>query len=334
MSFSEVIRLWMAAAVLTLFTAGYFFVYKLIGKGEKTVDFWNLFWGALLVCYIVIVLGATMFSRSEAARGSIRLQPLASYRGAWNCFSDREWRNLFLNILMFVPFGFMLPLAVPVFQTFWKTYLAGFLFTLLIETSQILFHRGVFELDDIMNNFLGAVIGYGFYRFLRWLLLHFRKSAKKERFRPVLLLQLPFVLTAAAWAGVFLIYHFQELGNLASSYTVRYNPDRLEVALEAVLSEETVNAPVYRAVDKDGEISYEKYKDYEILSEQGAYDQICMGRFRYFPEQAANAAFWIDVHSVQLVYETDSKGFLQPVYEFQADINQKPASIRIPAISR
>ena len=168
-----------------------------------------------------------MFSRSEAPRGNIRLQPFASYRYAWNSFSERDWRNLILNIFMFVPLGFMLPLVFQSFRTFWKTYLAGFLFTLLIEVSQILFQRGVFELDDILNNLLGAIIGYGFYRLCYWLIVHFRKNMVKERFRPVLLLQLPLILTLAAFGGIFLIYHFQELGNLPSNYKLRYNPDRL-----------------------------------------------------------------------------------------------------------
>lgn len=480
MRISDVIRLGqeylllgiiMAAAVLLLFAAGYFFIYKKLLKGEKTVRFWNLFWGALLVCYVVVVLGATMFSRTEAPRGNIRLQPFASYRYAWNSFSERDWRNLILNILMFVPFGFMLPLVFQSFRIFWKTYLAGFLFTLLIEVSQILFQRGVFELDDIMNNLLGAIIGYGFYRLFHWLIVHFRKNTVKERFRPVLLLQLPLILTIGAFGGIFLIYHFQELGNLSSSYTLRYNPDRLKVETEVDLSEEEESIPVYQmyiasieethdlaenffeqfgcGIDEsrtdyyddtviyyndeqnlslwidyagskmdftnfdklfdesydgvtetkddasegevldalkkigieppegvtfenkengsylftavriaegevlyngvlsctltaDGEIvemndsiiTYEKYKDFEILSEQNAYDQICTGRFRCYPEQSTNVDLEVDVHSVRLVYETDSKGFFQPVYVFDTDINKKAASIRIPAISR
>ena len=36
----------------------------------------------------------------------------------------------------------------------------GFITSIIIETSQLFFHRGVYELDDLVKNTLGAVIGF------------------------------------------------------------------------------------------------------------------------------------------------------------------------------
>ena len=146
-------------------------VYNLIRKFRKQKKV-MIPTGRLLICavfiiYLVVVVGATMLRyRMHSFAGGIgEIYPLFySYKEAWNHFSAREWRNIILNIMMFVPFGFLLPLVSKKFHAFWKTYLAGFLFTFLIEMTQLLFHLGICELDDFMNNTVGAMIGYGFYR--------------------------------------------------------------------------------------------------------------------------------------------------------------------------
>lgn len=86
-----------------------------------------------------------------------------SYQDAWVNFSAAAWRNIILNICMFVPFGVLLPSCIKSCQSWWKTYLAGFVFTVGIESVQLVARRGLFELDDIMGNTVGAMIGYGIF---------------------------------------------------------------------------------------------------------------------------------------------------------------------------
>ncbi len=71
--------------------------------------------------------------------------------------------DLLLNITLFVPLGFLLPLSCKKF-TFYKTILAGFLLSLTIEITQYLAHLGCCDIDDIFNNTFGAVLGYGYYK--------------------------------------------------------------------------------------------------------------------------------------------------------------------------
>ena len=66
-----------------------------------------------------------------------------------------------LNILLFVPFGYLLPLLWKRADRWWKVVLCGFLLSLLIELTQLVTHLGMFDLDDLMNNSLGAFLGWG-----------------------------------------------------------------------------------------------------------------------------------------------------------------------------
>ena len=64
-----------------------------------------------------------------------------------------------LNIVMFVPLGFLVPLIWNRTAKVPHVLLAGFSFSFLIEVSQLLSSRGT-DIDDLILNTLGAVIGF------------------------------------------------------------------------------------------------------------------------------------------------------------------------------
>nr|WP_319489718.1 VanZ family protein [uncultured Caproiciproducens sp.] len=63
------------------------------------------------------------------------------------------------NILLFVPFGFLLPLIWEQYHPFRKTMLAGLSFSFVIEFSQ-LFDRRITDIDDLLMNTLGTLVGW------------------------------------------------------------------------------------------------------------------------------------------------------------------------------
>ena len=67
--------------------------------------------------------------------------------------------NILGNILMFAPLGFLIPLLFPNYRSFKKTVLVGFLTSLLIECTQLFLIRGT-DIDDLLLNTLGAMLGY------------------------------------------------------------------------------------------------------------------------------------------------------------------------------
>ena len=146
--------------LVCLFLIGYFLVYKKLMNGTKKLKISKVGICSIYLIYMIVVFGATIGHRTSGYE-SVNLHLFSSYKDAYNNFSLREWRYIILNILMFVPIGFMMPLIFKKCQCWYMTYLGGFATTLFIETIQLITKRGIFEIDDIINNTLGCAIGYG-----------------------------------------------------------------------------------------------------------------------------------------------------------------------------
>ena len=72
--------------------------------------------------------------------------------------------NLVGNLVVFMPLGFLLPLLSEELQKFSEVFINVFTFALGIEVFQLFSAFGAFDVDDILLNCLGAVIGYGCYK--------------------------------------------------------------------------------------------------------------------------------------------------------------------------
>lgn len=107
-----------------------------------------------------------------------------------------------LNIVLFVPFGGLGSFLVKERNSLVKTTGVGFLFSLLIEISQLLNNRST-DIDDLILNTIGAMIGAFIFQL-------FFKSCKKENksqsFSKVELL----TYTLVMFLGRFFLYN--ELG--------------------------------------------------------------------------------------------------------------------------
>ena len=116
-------------------------------------------------------------------------------------FSDPEYSKVgyVLNVIMLMPFGFLAPTLFRDKRKLWKTALAGALFSILIEGSQLLNYRST-DVDDVILNTLGTVIGYGIYRLFSRL---FRKDVGKTPCLPCE----SGVLVLAAFFGKFLLFN-------------------------------------------------------------------------------------------------------------------------------
>ncbi len=68
------------------------------------------------------------------------------------------------NVLLFVPFGFCLLWFRRCKGFFFYSLIMGFVTSLCIEVMQLVTGRGLFQVDDIITNTLGCVIGAFFYK--------------------------------------------------------------------------------------------------------------------------------------------------------------------------
>lgn len=71
-----------------------------------------------------------------------------------------SFENLVGNVVVFVPFGFLLPYVLKWAKNFFIMLLNAFLFVLGIEFFQLFSAFGAFDVDDILLNCFGAVLGY------------------------------------------------------------------------------------------------------------------------------------------------------------------------------
>ena len=74
--------------------------------------------------------------------------------------------NLAGNVVAFMPFGFFLPILWQksgklLYVTFWS-----FSFSLVVETIQLVYKVGTFDVDDLFLNTLGGIFGYMMMRLL------------------------------------------------------------------------------------------------------------------------------------------------------------------------
>lgn len=68
-------------------------------------------------------------------------------------------RNTILNILLFMPFGFLLPALWKKYRSLRTAAVSGLLFSMLIEMLQIFTFR-LTDVDDLITNTAGTVLGY------------------------------------------------------------------------------------------------------------------------------------------------------------------------------
>ena len=74
--------------------------------------------------------------------------------------------NLAGNILAFVPFGLFFPLLSRRSRSLWKATLISFEVSLLVELIQLVTRVGSCDVDDMILNTLGGMIGYVCFRIL------------------------------------------------------------------------------------------------------------------------------------------------------------------------
>ena len=81
--------------------------------------------------------------------------------------------NVIGNFSMFIPSGAVLPIVYRKLDSFWKVAGAGILLSLCIELLQLPFFQRTTDIDDLILNTAGVMVGYGIYSLVR-------KAAKRS----------------------------------------------------------------------------------------------------------------------------------------------------------
>lgn len=125
--------------------------------------------------YVTILLVITFLSRESGSRNGIDLH----FFSTWG-INERNNAYVIENILLFVPYGFLGAWAFPFVRSLIGCTFLGIMTSLGIEYLQMITERGFFQIDDILTNMLGAILGNGMFVVL-WKLVQWRNGAKKKR---------------------------------------------------------------------------------------------------------------------------------------------------------
>ena len=133
----------------------FYFLYLKKAKKKQTLLHNIIF---LAFCYYIIgVLTMTGIGKLHSFSPNIVLIPFVDM--------IRGPIDTLLNIVLFVPLGFFIPFLYKKYKNIGNVTLIGFLLSLSIEIVQM-FGRGSTDINDLITNTLGTILGYGFYKLL------------------------------------------------------------------------------------------------------------------------------------------------------------------------
>lgn len=116
---------------------------------------------ALFLLYLAALLFVTLIVRVGSIRNDIQMEPFHQIKEALKTQNWEIVAHNYQNVLLFVPVGILIPLINRRhFGKFSASFLAAVILSTGIETVQYLFQLGTCDIDDIIANTLGAVIGF------------------------------------------------------------------------------------------------------------------------------------------------------------------------------
>ena len=124
---------------------------------HRRTNFIHMIWVFIFLYYVYLVLETT----GIGTIWEIGLYPGMKLQEEINLipFRDGISLSMILNVVMFMPLGFLLPLLWKEYQSLVRTAIIGFCFSCGIEFCQ-LFNRRVSDVDDLLMNTLGAIFGW------------------------------------------------------------------------------------------------------------------------------------------------------------------------------
>ena len=114
----------------------------------------------LFVAYTIFIVWYTLLKREPRSFERVFKPELFWEIRGWienpTVVNKAEAVQYLLNILFFIPYGFLFP-----WKDNWKRVIVtALVLSVFLELSQFIFNLGWCEVDDVISNTLGAMIGY------------------------------------------------------------------------------------------------------------------------------------------------------------------------------
>ncbi|WP_314588192.1 VanZ family protein [Paenibacillus terrigena] len=298
---------------------------NLINEREKKFTKRQIILLILIIGYYSLLIMATTFGRSaeNIFVRTIDFDVLSEYQQAWNQFSFHSFFHIIVNIGMLFPLGILLPLCSEVFLKAKWMLISSITTSLFIETLQFITLRGSAELDDLLHNTVGMMLGYCV---LNIALIILKKKGSYKQIVKYLIL--PTAVSFVA-LGIIISYQMKEFGNMPFDPYGKTDMSHVTIQTSLELSDEGKKMPVY---DSKGQ----KVRDVEIISPNEAFQKLKHGDIYPMGPFGAGEEFegeTLVVTEYKLEHATDTKGFSQPVYIFRVKLKDNDLDLTAPPIS-
>lgn len=120
-----------------------------------------------IVVYIFLVFSSTVFCRIKTSGKTYDLKLFWSYKVVvdnWvvsRYYAQAMLKQIVLNFLLLVPVGFLVPVVIKNCSGVWSRAALATIFcmfiSIAIEVMQLVFQKGLCELDDVLGNTFGAL---------------------------------------------------------------------------------------------------------------------------------------------------------------------------------
>ena len=128
------------------------------------------------VCFLIYIylllsasfLGESIFFPSrlygyyiDVSHNLIPFATIGTYLLNFQSYNFDTWfNNTFGNIIAFIPLGILLPLMFDKIKRITQVIFISFMVSLIIEIIQYVSQLGVFDVDDIILNTIGGILGF------------------------------------------------------------------------------------------------------------------------------------------------------------------------------
>ena len=146
--------------------------------------------------------------------------------------------------------------------------MAYLFFSVTIETIQFFNKIGVFEIDDILGNILGAQIGLGLYSLLYYFSNQKKSADKNIGICRLLLRQIPLVAVLLSYTILLLVYWIKPLGNNKNNSCYGFNPQNIaiisDISLGSIIREVNLYKTDVLDLEKATKVAENKMSQYEL----------------------------------------------------------------------
>ena len=144
-------------------------------KNKQKIVFYKELLSLIFIIYVLCLFYVVTFQDvGWSSSNFIPFKEMFRYNFGSNLFI----KNVLGNIIMFIPYGFFVSYYLNLKKP-WSTFFLILLVSASIETTQLLIGR-VFDIDDIILNIIGGMLGFGIYKLLDIINNHLQDKNMKK----------------------------------------------------------------------------------------------------------------------------------------------------------